>query len=89
MKLENGRVFRIDYSVNPPVMAGKLQWFFGVRRHPALLNGKLPLTVHLLSPAGRPVQITTDLPGFWQGSYRLVRTELRGRYPKHDWPENP
>lgn len=89
LTLANGRSFRIDYSAENPVMAAKLQWFFGVRSHPALLHGQVPLTVQLLSPAGRPVQITTDLPGFWGGSYKLVRHELRGRYPKHDWPENP
>ena len=89
LTLPNGRNLKIDYQSDPPVLAGKLQWFFGTRIHPALLRGNVPLAVHLLSPAGRPVQITTDLPGFWQGSYKLVRSELRGRYPKHDWPENP
>ncbi len=87
--LENGRDFKVDYATDPPSLAAKLQFFFGVRKHPSLADGKLPLTVRLLSPAGRPVQITDDLPGFWQGSYKLVRSELRGRYPKHDWPENP
>jgi len=89
IKLENGREFKVDYTTDPPSLAGKLQWFFGVRRQPALLNGKLPLTIVLQSPAGRPVQTTSDIGNFWQGSYKLVRNDLRGRYPKHDWPENP
>lgn len=87
--LENNREFKIDYTTDPPSVAGKLQWFFGVRRQPALFNGKLPLNIVLLSPANRPVQITCDIGNFWSGSYKLVRNDLRGRYPKHDWPENP
>jgi ATP-dependent helicase HrpB len=57
--------------------------------HPAIAGGRVPLLIELLSPANRPVQMTRDLPGFWRGSYNDVRTELRGRYPKHLWPENP
>lgn len=87
--LENGREFRIDYSGDQPCIAAKLQHFFGVRKQPALLNGKLVLAVVMLSPAGRPVQTTQDIGNFWSGSYKLVRSDLRGRYPKHDWPENP
>ena len=89
IKLENGREFRIDYSNDPPVVEGKLQWFFGVRKQPALFNGRLPLAIRLLSPANRPVQTTSDIGNFWSGSYKLVRNDLKGRYPKHDWPENP
>ena len=89
IKLENGREFRIDYSGDQPCIAAKLQHFFGVRKQPSLLNGKLTLAVVMLSPAGRPVQTTQDIGNFWSGSYKLVRSDLRGRYPKHDWPENP
>ena len=89
IKLENGREFRIDYSGDQPCIAAKLQHFFGVRKQPSLLNGKLILAVVMLSPAGRPVQTTQDIGNFWSGSYKLVRSDLRGRYPKHDWPENP
>ena len=87
--LENQREFKIDYSSEPPAVEGKLQHFFGVRKQPSLLNGKLPLVIRLLSPAGRPVQTTSDIGNFWSGSYKLVRNDLKGRYPKHDWPENP
>jgi len=89
IRLSNNREFKIDYTTDPPSVSAKLQLFFGVYQQPALLNGKLPLTVVLLSPAGRPVQTTSDIKNFWSGSYKLVRNELRGRYPKHDWPENP
>ena len=89
IKLENNREFKVDYSSDPPALEGKLQWFFGVHRQPALFNGKLKLTIRLLSPANRPVQITSDIGNFWSGSYKLVRNDLKGRYPKHDWPENP
>jgi ATP-dependent helicase HrpB len=66
-----------------------MQELFGLDRHPTVLGGRLALALHLLSPAGRPIQVTTDLSGFWRGSYALVRKELRGRYPKHPWPEDP
>ncbi len=89
IKLENNREFKIDYTSDPPTLSGKLQHFFGVRKQPALLNGKVRLPVVLLSPAGRPVQTTSDIGNFWSGSYKLVRNDLKGRYPKHDWPENP
>ena len=62
---------------------------FGVDRHPAIAGGKVPLLIELLAPAHRPVQMTRDLPGFWRGSYAAVRAEMRGRYPKHPWPDNP
>ena len=62
---------------------------FGSSTGPTVLNGRLPVTLELLSPAGRSLQRTRDLRGFWQGSYRDVRREMRGRYPKHPWPENP
>jgi ATP-dependent helicase HrpB len=71
-----------------PFVASKLQDFFGWKP-PLLLDGRLRLACHLLAPSGRPVQITEDLEGFWKGSYQQVRKDLRGRYPKHAWPENP
>jgi len=62
---------------------------FGAIESPSILGGKLPLTVHLLSPARRPLQITTDLKGFWKSSYTEVKKEMKGRYPKHPWPDDP
>ena len=58
-------------------------------RHPTICEGRMPLLLSLLSPANRPIQLTRDLPGFWAGSYKAVRADLRGRYPKHSWPEDP
>lgn len=72
-----------------PFLAIRVQELFGLKTHPSIAHGKLPLTLELLSPAHRPIQITRDLPGFWKGSWADVRTEMRGRYPKHLWPENP
>lgn len=72
-----------------PHVAVKLQECFGCRETPSLAGGRVPLTLHLLSPAGRPLQITRDLAGFWRGAYAAVRAEMRGRYPKHPWPEDP
>jgi ATP-dependent helicase HrpB len=80
----------IDYDADGgPKAAVRVQELFGLDRHPAIAGGKVPLLIELLSPAHRPVQTTRDLPGFWRGSYAAVRTEMRGRYPKHPWPENP
>lgn len=84
-----GSSLAIDYAPDPPVLAVRLQELFGLAEHPSVLDGRVPLSLHLLSPAGRPLQVTQDLPGFWRGSYALVRKEMRGRYPKHPWPENP
>jgi ATP-dependent helicase HrpB len=72
-----------------PVLAVRLQELFGLAETPAVGGGRVPLTLHLLSPAGRPVQVTRDLGGFWKSSYFDVRKDLRGRYPKHAWPEDP
>jgi ATP-dependent helicase HrpB len=66
-----------------------LQELFGLDRHPAVAAGQVPLVLELLSPAHRPVQVTRDLPGFWRGSYGAVRAEMRGRYPRHPWPNDP
>ena len=80
----------IDYAAEGgPKIAIRVQELFGVGRHPAIAGGKIPLVIELLSPAHRPVQTTRDLPGFWRGSYAAVRTEMRGRYPKHPWPDDP
>lgn len=72
-----------------PFMDVRLQEMFGVAVHPSIANGRVPLTLRLLSPAQRPLQTTRDLPGFWRGSYAAVRSEMRGRYPKHPWPDDP
>ena len=85
----SGSNIAIDYTQDPPVLALKLQEMFGCEDTPTISDGRVPLLVHLLSPAGRPLQVTQDLAGFWRGSYQDVRKEMRGRYPKHPWPENP
>jgi ATP-dependent helicase HrpB len=80
----------IDYEAEGgPKIAVRVQELFGLDRHPAIAGGRVPLVVELLSPAHRPVQTTRDLPGFWRGSYAAVRAEMRGRYPKHPWPDDP
>ena len=81
---------RIDYSPESgPILPVKLQEMFGCATTPTLVNGRYALVLHLLSPAGRPLQVTRDLPSFWKNAYPLVRAEMRGRYPKHPWPEDP
>jgi ATP-dependent helicase HrpB len=87
--IPSGRQARINYESGRPVLAVKLQEMFGATTTPTVLEGRLPITVELLSPAGRPAAITQDLAGFWTGGYRQVRSELRGRYPRHPWPEDP
>lgn len=85
-----GTSLPIDYEAEQgPTIAVRLQELFGLNAHPSIANGRLPLVVELLSPAHRPVQVTRDLPGFWRGSYAAVRADLRGRYPRHPWPEDP
>jgi ATP-dependent helicase HrpB len=85
-----GSSLGIDYEAEGgPALDVRLQELFGQDKHPALAGGRIPLALRLLSPARRPVQTTKDLPGFWRGSYAAVRTEMRGRYPKHPWPEDP
>ena len=80
----------IDYEAEEgPKLAIRVQELFGLARHPAIAGGRVPLVIELLSPAHRPVQVTRDLPGFWRGSYAAVRTEMRGRYPRHPWPDDP
>ena len=85
----NGRQRTVDYTNDDPVVSVRLQDTFGWRDTPRLAGGRVPIVLSLLSPADRPVQITRDLAGFWTGSYAQVRAELRGRYPKHRWPEDP
>jgi ATP-dependent helicase HrpB len=89
VEVPTGRQAIIDYSGETPVLAVKLQEMFGVRATPTIADGRVPLVIHLLSPAGRPLQVTTDLEGFWMNGYAAVRAEMRGRYPKHPWPEDP
>ena len=85
-----GTMLAIDYGAEQgPTIAVRLQELFGLTAHPTIAQGKVPLVLELLSPAHRPVQVTRDLPGFWRGSYAGVRSDLRGRYPRHPWPEDP
>jgi ATP-dependent helicase HrpB len=85
-----GTMLAIDYEAEQgPTIAVRLQELFGLDTHPAIARGAVPLVLELLSPAQRPVQVTRDLPGFWRGSYAAVRSDLRGRYPRHPWPEDP
>ncbi|BEV46057.1 ATP-dependent helicase HrpB [Afipia carboxidovorans] len=85
-----GTALPIDYEAEEgPKISVRLQELFGLNVHPAIAQGRLPLVVELLSPAHRPVQVTRDLPGFWHGSYAAVRADLRGRYPRHPWPDDP
>ncbi|WP_406738761.1 helicase-related protein [Streptomyces sp. NBC_00853] len=89
LEVPSGSRIRVDYSAEhgQPVLAVKLQELFGLAETPRVAG--VPVLVHLLSPAGRPAAVTADLASFWQGGYRAVRAELRGRYPKHPWPEDP
>jgi ATP-dependent helicase HrpB len=89
VSVPSGSRIRIDYAVEPPVLAVRLQEVFGLTVTPTVAGGRVPLVMHLLSPAGRPVQVTADLAGFWSGAYAQVRSELRGRYPRHAWPDDP
>jgi len=89
LKVPSGSSIRLDYRGDEPVLAVKLQELFGQTDTPTIINGKVPLLIHLLSPARRPVQVTRDLAGFWTNSYYEVRKDLRGRYPKHPWPDDP
>jgi ATP-dependent helicase HrpB len=87
VELGNGRRVKVTYPDGKPRIAVKAQDLYGVTRHPEI--GGVPLVVEVLSPANRPVQITSDLPGFWKGSWAQVRKEMMARYPKHDWPADP
>jgi ATP-dependent helicase HrpB len=85
----SGSRVRVDYSQETPVLAVRLQEMFGLTDTPCIAGGRVPLLLHLLSPAHRPVQITRDLAAFWSGAYHEVKKELQGRYPKHHWPDQP
>jgi len=84
-----GQRHPIQYDGEEPTLTIRVQELFGLKQHPAIGGGRLPLLLELTSPAHRPIQTTRDLPGFWAGSWKDVRTEMRGRYPKHPWPERP
>jgi ATP-dependent helicase HrpB len=86
----SGSELAIDYAAEGgPTLSVRVQELFGLDRHPAVAGGRVPLVIELLSPARRPVQVTRDLPGFWRGSYAAVRADMKGRYPKHPWPNDP
>ena len=86
----SGSAVPIDYEAEQgPTVSIRVQELFGLAQHPAIAGGRVPLVIELLSPAYRPVQVTRDLPGFWRGSYADVKTEMRGRYPRHPWPDDP
>ncbi len=85
-----GSSIALDYSsAEGPVLAARVQEFYGLSTHPSLANGLAPITLHLLSPAHRPIQITRDLPGFWKGSWASAKADMKGRYPRHLWPDDP
>jgi ATP-dependent helicase HrpB len=86
----SGSSIPIDYDApEGPVLRVRVQELFGLATHPAVADGKVPLILELLSPAHRPIQITRDLPGFWRGSWADVKADMKGRYPKHPWPDDP
>jgi ATP-dependent helicase HrpB len=90
VEVPTGSRIRVDYSdPSAPVLAVRLQEVFGWRETPRIGGGAVPLTMHLLSPAHRPMQVTRDLASFWATGYFDVRKDLRGRYPKHHWPDDP
>jgi ATP-dependent helicase HrpB len=90
LPVPSGSRIRVDYTDHQaPVLAVKIQEAFGWRSAPTIADGTVPVVLHLLSPAGRPAAVTTDLPSFWRTGYPQVRAELRGRYPRHAWPEDP
>lgn len=85
-----GNRHALDYEgAGAPALHIRVQELFGLTAHPAIADGRLPLTLHLLSPAQRPIQITRDLPGFWKGSWASVKADMRGQYPRHPWPDDP
>jgi len=88
-KLDYAAATHGDEAIASPVLAVKLQELFGLAETPRIANGRVPVMLHLLSPAGRPIQVTQDLRGFWDRTYPEVKKELKGRYPKHPWPDDP
>ncbi|HEY9285466.1 MAG TPA: ATP-dependent helicase C-terminal domain-containing protein [Pyrinomonadaceae bacterium] len=90
VRLASGRQARVNYERGrQPWLASRLQDFFGMRETPRVAGGRAEVVVHLLAPNNRPVQVTTDLAGFWSRHYAQVRRELARRYPRHPWPEDP
>lgn len=89
VEVPSGSRLKVDYSGRRPVLAVRIQEMFGCAETPAVLDGRVKLLLHLLSPARRPVQISDDLKSFWSESYKYVKSEMKGRYPKHHWPDNP
>ena len=95
MIVPSGMERRVEYLINDdgsaasPVLAVKLQELFGLAETPRIAEGRMPVTLHLLSPAGRPLQVTQDLAGFWARTYPEVKKEMKGRYPRHPWPDDP
>ncbi|HIY71937.1 MAG TPA: hypothetical protein H9827_10795, partial [Candidatus Luteimonas excrementigallinarum] len=90
IQVPSGQQRPIQYAAgHEPVLAVRLQELFGLARTPCIADGRVPLTLHLLSPAGRPLQVTRDLAGFWERTWPEVRKEMKGRYPRHPWPEDP
>jgi ATP-dependent helicase HrpB len=87
LELSTGRA-AIDYTEAPPLASAKAQAFYGMATTPRLAGGRIPLRLALLSPAGRPIAVTADLGGFWKGAWADARRDMRGRYPKHRWPED-
>ena len=93
--MPSGLERRIDYALDhegapqPPVLAVKLQELFGLADTPRIADGRVPLLLHLLSPGGKPLQVTGDLRSFWNRTYPEVRKEMKGRYPRHPWPDDP
>jgi ATP-dependent helicase HrpB len=89
IEVPSGSHVKVDYTADEPVLAVKLQETFGWQATPRVAGGRVPVVLHLLSPAGRPAAVTADLESFWHNGYLAVRADLRGRYPKHPWPEDP
>ncbi len=89
IEVPSGSRIRVSYDADQPYLRVRIQEVFGLTQTPRIAEGRVPVVMHLLSPAQRPVQVTQDLQGFWSSSYALVRKDMRGRYPKHYWPEDP
>ena len=90
LTVASGSRIRLRYQQDePPLLAVRIQEMFGTQETPVICDGKIPVLLHLLSPAQRPIQVTHDLAGFWQRTYPEIKKELKGRYPKHFWPDDP
>lgn len=89
IQVPSGSRVRVNYDAEQPYMRVRIQEVFGLTRTPEIADGRVSVVMHLLSPAQRPVQVTQDLRSFWSSGYALVRKDMRGRYPKHHWPEDP